>query len=540
MINRGSSPTISPDDLMPRRNPSLVSRIAGLFFRAQPNVGPQPVDREGTSTGLQTQSLGTMFDKQFKIDFARRAVYLEVDEMDNASEEASIALDIIANNVCTSEDGEQMSFVVHSDDDHVQEIFDKAVQVCKLHQKILPMVRNVVKYGDGFSEPVVNAAAEIVDLKQLPPITMFRNENLTGGFKMVPPKYVGGKCVNNSKECAFEQRVDETGDLVAAFYPWQVIHIRLNHDGFSPYGKSHLRVARSTYRKLKAIEESLIIGRLTREYLKLIFYIDTTGLSKTEKRTALKEFKDNITQRIAVDGRAENPFSVMTDFFISTGWIKIGSQVQPSQAKVDVLDPKNVGIHEITDVEYLHRKFIATLRVPPAHLGFEKDVNAKATLTLQDTQFIRFLRSVQQQVGQALEQYFDLVLILAGYDPEVTDYTITWPELSATDQMNAAQSELWRAQRDQLDIMNGVIDAEWAQIHRIEMTPDEMTAVQERVKQKKEEEQALLEKQAQQQADIQNQQGDVEHQRSLELVTAKAQVGGFNKKKATAASNGHK
>jgi hypothetical protein len=111
-----------------------------------------------------------------------------------------------------------------------------------------------------------------------------------------------------------------------------------------------------------------------------------------------------------VDSRSENPFSVMTDFFISTGWIKLGNQVQPSQAKVDVLDPKNVGIHDITDVEYLHRKFIATLRVPPAHLGFEKDVNAKATLTLQDTQFVRFLRSIQQQVGQGLEQIFKISL----------------------------------------------------------------------------------------------------------------------------------
>lgn len=526
MINPSGLPPDQPNaDLLPRRNPSLVQRIANLFNRAQPNIGPQQADREGTSTGLQSQGLSRMYDNAFKVDTSRRAIYKEVEEIDNASEEASIALDIIANNVVTSEDGKQMSYAIKCDDETIQKIFDDVTSVAKLHKKIMPMVRNLVKYGDSFSEPMVNSKGEISGLKQLPPITMHRNENTTGGLLLGKPKYEEGKCVNQSNECAFEQRLQETGDIVATFFPWQIIHMRLNHDGFSKYGKSHLRVARTTYRKLKAIEESLIVGRLTREYLKLIFYIDTTGLSKTEKKNALTEFKNSVTQRVAVDSRAENPFSVMTDFFISTGWMKIGTQVQPSQAKVDVLDPKNVGIHEITDVEYLHRKFIATLRVPPAHLGFEKDVNAKATLTLQDTQFVRFLRSIQQQVGQGLEQIYDLALILAGYDPDQVDYVISWPELSATDQMNSAQSELWRAQVDQLMIMNEVYDPQWVQEHRVEMTPEQIVQVQARIDKRKAELQAQKEKEMQQQNDMEIQQGEADHQRQLDLVHAKASNG---------------
>jgi hypothetical protein len=524
--------TVSPEgELLPHRNPGLVQRIATAIFRSNPTIGPQAADKEGTSTGIQSEPgiMSSIFDRQFKIDVNRRALYREVDEMDNASEEASIALDIIANNVTTSEDGVQMSFDIKADDDTVQEIFDKAIRVCKLNQQILPMARNLVKYGDSFSEPVVNMSAEISELKQLPPSTMHRNQTPGGALLMGAPRYEEGKCINRHNECAFEQRIIETDDIIATFYPWQVIHIRLNNDGFSPYGKSHLRVSRGTFKKLTAIEQSLVVGRLTREYLKLIFYIDTTGLSKTQKKVALTEFKHNVTQRINVDGRRDSPFSVMTDFFISTGWIKIGSQVQPSKASVDVLDPKNVGIHEITDVEYLHRKFIATLRVPPAHLGFEKDINAKATLTLQDTQFIRFIRSVQQQLGQGLEQFFDILLVINGYDPETTNYVISWPELSATDQMNAAQSELWRAQSDQLYLMGKVISPTWIQEHRFDMTPEEIAEVNAENEKIAAQQQELAQQQAQAQQGVQDQQAEGDHERNLELVKAKAQANGFNK-----------
>jgi len=531
----GSNSPQAQEQMMPVRNPGLIRRIANAIFQQEPLSGPQPQDRQTTTTGVSTETGGiaTMFDRQFRIDTRRRAVYREVDEMDDASEEASIALDIIANNTTTSDDGLQTSFVIKAQDESVQEIFDQAVKICKLHQKIPSMARNLVKYGDSFSEPIVNSNMEIADLKQLPPSTMFRNETATGNLLMGAPRYQEGRCVNNRNECAFEQRVVDTGDIIATFYPWQVLHIRLNHDGFTPYGKSHLRVARSTFKKLQAVEQSLVVGRLTREYLKLIFYIDTTGLSKKEKAVALEDFKNSVTQRINVDGRRDSPFSVMTDFFISTGWIKIGTQVQPSKAQVDVLDPKNVGIHEITDVEYLHRKFIATLRVPPAHLGFEKDVNAKATLTLQDTQFIRFIRSVQQQLGQGLEQFFNIVLILNNRDPEETVYEITWPRLSATDQMNEAQSELWRAQTDQLNIMNKIYDPQWVQVNRIEMTAEEAAEVNQRI----EENEKKLQAQKQQEMEMQQQavgaQAEDDHSRALELVKAKSQAGGFQNGKTT-------
>jgi hypothetical protein len=518
----GARPTLDASVLMPRRNPGLIARIADAIFRSQPTTGPQPEDQETSGTGVVSEGLVSLYDRQFKFDVTRRATYKDVEEIDQASEEASVALDTIANNVCTSEDGVQMSFQVMAKDSKAQAVFDKVIQTSKLHQKIQYIVRNLVKYGDFFGEVVVNAALEIVNIKPLPPITVFRNENLAGHLLVGEPRYdkKSGKVQNGSEECAFEQKAESTGNLIATFWPWQILHIRLNHDGFSPYGRSHLRVARVTYKKLKAIEEGLIVGRLTREYQKLIFYVDTTGLSKKEASVALTEFQQNVVQRVHVDGRRENPFSVMTDFFLTTGWIKIGTQVQPRKTSIDIIDPKNVGIHDITDVEYLHRKFLAALRVPPAHMGFEKDVNAKATLTIQDVQYVRMLRNIQQLVGHGLEQVFDTALVLAGMDPEQVDYEIAWPALVATDQMNSAQAELWRAQKFQLySTVMHVVDDMWIQQHEFNMTDEEIKEVNERIAVQQQQQQAQAAQDAQ-----------MDTNRQVDLIKAKAQVGGFQRK----------
>lgn len=506
---------------MPRRNPGLIRRIAAAIFSASPNYGPQPTDRETTGTGIVSEGLISLYDRQFKFDVTRRATYKDVEEIDQASEEASVALDTIANNVCTAEDGVQMSIQVMAEDQEVQDVIDKVIQTCKLHFKLPAIVRNLIKYGDYFGEIVVNANLEIVNLKNLPPITMFRNETLTGQLLTGEPKYdpKSGKVMNGSEECAFEQKTEATGQLIATFWPWQMLHIRLNHDGYSPYGRSHLRVARVTYKKLKAIEESLIVGRLTREYQKLIFYLDVTGLSKPEAAAALKEFQRNVMQRQHVDGSRENPFSVMTDFFVTTGWIKMGNNVSPRQTKIDIIDPKNVGVHDITDVEYLQRKYTAALRVPRAHLGFEKDVNSKSTLTIQDVQYVRMLRSIQQEIGKGLEQVFDTALVLAGMDPEQCDYEVVWPALSGVDQVNAAQAELARAQGDQVYAMIDVIDPMWIQQHRFNLTDEEIDEINKRI-------QVIKAQKMAQEA----QQADQNMQRQKDLVTAKAQVSGFTRK----------
>ena len=473
-----------PNLLIPRRNPNLIERIAGAIFRAQPQYGPQPDQRQSTQSGITVQALQTVYDQVFRSQLDRLSLYQDADEIDDLSEEVSVALDTIADNVTTSEDGVQMSFSTASEDPAVAEVIEQVNADAALHTVVYSVVRNLIKYGDSFSEVVVNANAQITQMRQLPPVTMYRNQDARGDLKLGAPEYDDdGAGRNQGGECAFEQRDQDTQSIVAAFYPWQIVHIRNNHDGFSPYGRSHLRVARVIWRKLKAIEEAMIIARLARAYPKYRYKVDTTGLAPPEAEDALNRFQRAVNQRQTVGGRREQPYWILSDIFFTAPKVKDGSgKFSENATDVSVLESQGAAVFNIDDVKsYFHRKLLCTLRIPPAHMGWEESVNARATVSAQDVQYIRFLRRVQQLVGQALEQVYDTALVLAGIDPATAEYEISWPMLSANDESAAADAEFSRAQGDEIYAELKAIDAEWIQRHRFDMTDEEIEEIEARM-----------------------------------------------------------
>lgn len=481
----GMGGSVNPSLLIPKRNQRLIDRITGAIFRSQPQFGPQPAQQQTTQSGVTVQALQSVFDQYFRSQSDRLAVYKDADEMDNVSEEISVALDTIADNVTTSEDGVQMTFSVAAEDLKVQDVLEQVNTAANLHRDIYSIVRNLVKYGDGFGELVVNAEAQITQLRQLPPSTMFRNQDNRGDLVLGQPKYdeVSGKCLNEGGQCAYEQRAEDTQAIVAAFWPWQVVHIRLNHDGFKPYGRSHLRVARITWKKLKAIEEAMIIARLARAYPKYKFLIDTTGRSPAEATADINTVQQAVNQRQAIDGRREQPYWILSDIYMGVPQLKDSEgKLTKNSTDVSVLESQSQSVYNIDDIKsYFHRKLLCCLRIPPAHMGWEEQVNAKATVSAQDVQYIRFLRRLQQLVGQALEQIYDTALVLQGMDPSECEYEITWPMLSATDEAAAADAEFSRAQADNLYAQLGAIDAEWIQMHRLDWTDEEIEEFKERM-----------------------------------------------------------
>lgn len=433
---------------MPRRNPGLIQRVAAAFFRDQPGMGPQDGQRQTTASGVVSQSQQLVYDKYFSSKNDRMSIYADVDQLDDTSEEVSVALDTIADNAATSEEGSDKSFVINCKDPDASGAMLEVIERCDLHNMVYSIARNTLKYGDVFLEIIVNKEKKIIGVKLLPPNTMYRNEDTRGVLAAGEPLYDenDGTCLNESGECAFEQQDPDTKQIIAAFFPWQIVHGRWNYNGFSTYGDSMLRVTRIIAKKLRAEEESLIMGRLVRAMLKLVFYIDTTGLSGKDKAAAVENFKQSILTRASLDGKRENPYYVLTDFFLSDGHYRVGGEVRASRTRVETLDPKNEGLNQIEDIKYFHRKKLATLRVPPAYMGFEEEINAKATLSMQDIEYVRFVRRLQQYLGHLLKDVFSIQHILDGRDPSDIDYSISWPSLQREDEAAASLTMLQQAQ----------------------------------------------------------------------------------------------
>lgn len=438
---------------------SLLARVQQAInaFR-NPNGGVPPIDTDflTTDAGTPVQARTYAWQEYFRTDNTRIQTYEDVQEMDETTDEVGAALDTLADSAVNPEDGSQYTFILELREgpfrDAAEAIFDQVTESLDLHKMAFSIAREFLKMGDCFCELVVDEQNRLTRLKMLPAPTIWRNEDAGGNFMPAAPAYdAENRCINAPGECAFDQREQLNGRVLAAFYPWQITHFRWNHRGNDRYGRSMLRTARLVWKKLKAAEEALIIARLQRAWMRFVHYIDTTGLDREAARSELMRYRQELTKRFIVDTQLrESPFEVTSDFYMSSGYIRDldGHKFLPKQAKIEVLQGDHAVLAQISDIEYFQNKLFASLRVPKAYLGFERDINARATLSTQDIQFARTLRRIQSVLAQGYKEIFDFALMLADIDPTQVDYIVRWPAILVSDEERDAIIGRYRAQTD--------------------------------------------------------------------------------------------
>ena len=73
----------------------------------------------------------------------------------------------------------------------------------------------------------------------------------------------------------------------------------------------------------------------------------------------------------------------------------------------------------ITDVEYLRDKLFAALKIPKAFLGYEADLEGKATLAAEDIRFAHTIDRLQRIVVSELNKIALVHLYSQGYRDEM-------------------------------------------------------------------------------------------------------------------------
>ena len=80
----------------------------------------------------------------------------------------------------------------------------------------------------------------------------------------------------------------------------------------------------------------------------------------------------------------------------------------------------------IEDIDYLKNKLFAALKIPKAYLGYEEQVNGKATLAAEDVRFARTIERIQRIIVSELSK----IAIVHLYSQGITDADLTNYELS--------------------------------------------------------------------------------------------------------------
>lgn len=411
---------------------ALIDRVGRLFRRQQPV-------RATTASGME-DAAAVLFDPGDRGACGDRLqVYDDVERMDVSCPEAAAALDAIASLVSAPPAGEEVPFRVEwapGTPAGAQAAIEALIRRARLGPKTFSFARDAAKYGDNFLEIVVDEEGRVVRLKHLPARQIFREEGPHG--ELLDP--------------AFTQRLYAGGAPLVEFRPWQVVHVRWGHEGERRYGKSHLAVARVVWQRLVPLEEAMRVARQERAYDKLVHYVEIPpDASAEEAHRRLEDHRKRTAARVvynqssgAYELQRQTP-GVRTDFYVPVVRAEDGSV---AGGDIKLLSAQNTQLQHIEDVQYLHRKLLCALRVPPAFLGFEQDVNARATLAQQDAEFARTIRRAQSVLSAAYRQVFDLQLLLAGYELPAEAYRVVWAEVRAEDDAARAQAELQRAQAE--------------------------------------------------------------------------------------------
>lgn len=362
-----------------------------------------------------------------QLEMNRKKRYKEYEEMDEYPE-IGAAFDIYADD-STQRGLRGERWTIKSKDELVVEEVESLFKTIQLDRFLWDIIRNTVKYGDCFTELILDTNKSQEGLKKikiLNPNFILRVENEYGYLKQflqeIPnlETFNYGATAETSKPVKYIE-LDKN----------QIVHFRLHTSDpiFYPYGKSVAALCHRIFRSLKMMEDAMMIYRLSRAPERRIFYIDTGNLptSKAEmfmeriKAKFKKEKYYNATKG-TVDAR-HNPLSMDEDFFVPT---KNGRGT-----KIDTL-PGAQNLGEIEDVRYYRDKLLAALKIPKDYV-VEKDKSPerKANLSQLDVKFARTILRVQTNVESGLENIAKRHLQLRGFPASlIKDLRIHLPEPS--------------------------------------------------------------------------------------------------------------
>ena len=401
---------------------SFFGRLTKLF-RAQAIV---TIDKDGKRNVVDTDerqqtNLSSLRDRYTKIQKSfyeqaggaqsmayqqvRREVFRDYDAMDNDPILAS-ALDIYADeSTLKNEFGDTL--MIHSDNQKVQDILNNLFyDVLNVEFNLWPWVRNMCKYGDFFLGLEVAEGKGIVNVT---PHSVYNTERL----ERTDP--------SNPNSVKFKITEDPNGK--EEYENFEIAHFRLLADtNWLPYGKSMIENGRRLWKQLSLMEDAMLIHRIMRAPEKRVFKIDIGNIPPTEVDNYMQRIINKMKKVPFVDKNTGdynlkyNMQNLTEDFYLP---------VRGGDSGTSIDNLAGLEYATIEDIDYLKNKMFAALKIPKAYLGYEENVNGKATLAAEDVRFARTIERIQRTVISELTKIAIVHLYSHGVqDSEMTNFEL--------------------------------------------------------------------------------------------------------------------
>jgi hypothetical protein len=335
------------------------------------------------------------------------------------------ALDIIADECTLKNDmGEVLS--IRSSNENIQRIlYNLFYDVLNIEFNLWAWVRQMSKYGDFFLKLEI---AEKYGVYNVIPYTAFHIERLEGFNRQNPSEVKfrynpdGLVNANSGLYAVTGQGTDQTGGIM--FDNYEMAHFRLIGDtNYLPYGRSYIEPARKLFKQYTLMEDAMLIHRVVRSPEKRTFFINVGSIPPNEVEAFMQKTISSMKRTPLMDQKTGeynlkyNMQNLLEDFYIP---------VRGNDQATRIDNTKGLDYDGIQDVEYLRNKLFAALKVPKAFLGYDENIEGKATLAAEDIRFARTIDRIQRILVSELNKIALVHLYSQGYrDEALTNFELS-------------------------------------------------------------------------------------------------------------------
>jgi hypothetical protein len=377
----------------------------------------------------------------------RYQLYSDYEAMDTDAIIAS-SLDILAEE-STLKDEYGDVLTIQTEDDQIKKILNNLFyDILNLEFNLPTWVRNMCKYGDFYLKLEIS---EKFGVFKVIPFSTYQVVRVEGEDPENPDK-IQFKLEQSSGYNIQYPHSNQNDNESIYFENYEMAHFRLLTDAnYLPYGRSYLEPARKLFKQYTLMEDAALIHRIMRAPEKRTFYINVGSIPPNEVDAFMEKTVSSIKKTPYVDQQTGdynlkfNMQNMLEDFYIP---------IRGNDAATKIDTTKGLEYDGMEDVAYYRDKLFAALRVPKAFLGYDENLEGKATLAAQDIRFARTIEKIQRIIVSELYKIAFVHLYTQGFDDE----RLVNFELSLTTPSIIFEQEKTELYKSKVDLSQAILD----------------------------------------------------------------------------------
>lgn len=319
------------------------------------------------------------YNKIVQNDGSRQTRLRNYHEADCNSVEISRALDILAEDISSSNADDTDQFYLEFEDDSkvkktIVKLLEGALKLwenrTEMDEEFFNRVRRTLKFGATFYRK--NRDGTLTEL----PTERMVGYILSDDDEEFVTHYLYDKTINriDNKGRIFNTRTMATNN--EKYEPISIDDLLVLKIGNHPFGESVIEKVYNIWKTMKLIEDSVVIYRVTRSYERRVYYIDVGNLQGAKREAAIEKQRIRLMQKHSNKSgdltMEYDPHSMGEDIFVPTNSTGKGSRVETLQG--------GGSLGELTDLEWFNKKLAAGLRIPPSMI----DINDQSQTQFSD------------------------------------------------------------------------------------------------------------------------------------------------------------